>query len=185
MERRWNASLPSRRWQTAAHAPFAESNRLIRNVLRGELEQHAARVDLDKLSLQKFYETNPTFKRIDTKIAEFFTGPVMPDPANEHDLQRLRLCGIETIDELMESLEKREGMILEFAKDWASEPDSSPFKYVREGVCLLYLFYVCLAEVGDRAAIAGALSQTILNFRSPEHGADRILNTYSKIKNAR
>jgi ppGpp synthetase/RelA/SpoT-type nucleotidyltranferase len=130
-------------------------------------------VELDKLSLKSFHETD-LLKQLDLDVARATNTKIAPkgsdqdyqeaiEMSSEWSLKRLKFLGIESIGELEERLKDEAAKIPVFASIWLSvldrqqhadeddEADEAPT--FPPGICLFYLVLLSVAQTRDKEKI--------------------------------
>jgi len=140
-------------------------------------------VDIDKVSLSIFYNTNSLLKKLDSEIMGFVDATTrVPDSESmQHDVKILNYCGIKTIAELENHLRLKQKMIISFARKWLEGSKSSSFP---SGISIFYLFYVFAAQTVNFEQVKGYLDfAEIDSVKKRVEIAHKALKIYSEIIN--
>ncbi|MGA2624624.1 MAG: hypothetical protein ABSF91_12270 [Bacteroidota bacterium] len=138
------------------------------------------KVTIDRDSLLSYTKNSSLVKELDRKLADENGRTLTPASAGHvEDLgEWLIALGIETINELEESLQKHRDLLLAFAEKWIGEKGGE----FSGGICFFYLCYVLLAEKYDEKDITEYLTKFRIGVLSDPNLGGKVKSTYEEIR---
>jgi hypothetical protein len=113
---------------------------------------HPENVGIDKRSLRALVSTDSATRRLSLAVAQGAGATLsqIPETILEHDVVILKFLGINTIAELERCAFQYRDLVDRFAHAWL---EGKTYEDLHEGIGILYLAYVILAESGDETRI--------------------------------
>lgn len=157
--------------------------------IRKELQTYAANVaqdirekpdtvGIDKISLEALVKT-PTaaVRQLSRIVANAAAAELEPisEQLLDHNITMLGFVNVTSIQELEDLASARKTIVAKFARGWLG---SSRYKTLHEGIGIMYLAYVLLAERADKPAIQRFAKAVRLSSNSGAAIEDRILDVY-------
>lgn len=145
-----------------------------------EIRRDPKAVNLDLASLTAFANSSPLVREVDEAIAAWDGAKVSADMKYlEFELEKYKILGIETVDQLADILSLHKTDVIEFARLWLS-PRGKKRKFT-VGIGLFFLSHMLPAlrgdaQLGARIAAAGQVAG------SPMANADRLIAIYQRVK---
>ena len=150
-----------------------------------EIQKSSKNIPIDLASLSVFIKKSKLVKHTDEKIASIVRATIEDEfdsEVIENDLRVLRFFGILWIDRLEEKFKELSSEVVQFARIWLSD---STYRSFRQGISLLYFYYVLIAKSGDRNMVLRFLDAANIDTTSLDGQpgiATEILATYKKIQ---
>ena len=138
--------------------------------------------EVDADALLPFVATNLVSRELDQRIAPLVAASLTP----QRDLvflnaqaARLRRRGIDTLDRLEMELEQRANDIVDFARVWLEGERQS---VIARGVGVLFLYYVLVSAIGDRATLEATLTEDEFSYPHMRRDlAEQIIGAWSYV----
>lgn len=144
-----------------------------------EIQEQPQNVGIDNISLQSILSSeSSSIRRLSQTIALEVNAPLEPASDNniEHQVSILTFLDINTIAALEQTINAYFKVVVLFAQLWTAK---SHFKSLNEGIGILYLAYVIIAEKGDHSLIQKYIEHA--NFGGDKDVLEeRIISTYKE-----
>jgi len=129
-------------------AKIREAVKLYETQVPQQIHDKPAEVEIDKNSLASFIQSSPLVHELDQRIVEIVGGQVLQaELFSGVMVDRLRLSGLRTMEELNASLLEHKDTIINFTRLLFTY--RRPPNRFAAGVCLLYLCYVMVGRTGE------------------------------------